>query len=201
MFVRLASPVLGRPTKQGIYSLYETVSKGEETHQLSAKKAPQFISQVNPKGYIVMNLANMNSKTIPSESVLGALNCAPRFQRNGSIDLFSSSEVVENSLFRLTLQSCIAEYIHVCPETKRKALVLEDGWLPIRDLRAPEYPSRATYPEQMFGVVRVEKGQVVPGSYSPNAFYVLSCAIFGLPVLPSFLHSRFIVRVESSPNE
>lgn len=50
---------------------------------------------------------------------------------------------------------------------KSRAQILKTGWMNIRDERVPEVFNRCPEAEDILGVVRVEAGKMIEGSYEP----------------------------------
>ena len=96
---------------------------------------------------------------------------------------------VENPMFVGHLHKFIAQHIREDISAVQAAADLREGNLFVIDGRTPE-PGGAVPPEDIFGVVVIEGGTMVPGSYTQNPNHRLFTEN-GFFVLPDPLRSAF----------
>ncbi|CAG8656134.1 708_t:CDS:2, partial [Dentiscutata heterogama] len=74
----------------------------------------------------------------------------------------------ENNKFIKFLHQMIADNVaDADPQLQALAKYHQNGWLHIADIRDPAPWGRIPYPEDIFGMVLVKDGQIVPGTYQP----------------------------------
>ncbi|CAG8473283.1 10349_t:CDS:2 [Cetraspora pellucida] len=74
----------------------------------------------------------------------------------------------ENSNFIKFLHQVIADNVaDADPQLQALAKYQQNGWLHIADVRDPAPWGRIPYPEDIFGMVQVKGGLIIPGTYQP----------------------------------
>lgn len=95
-----------------------------------------------------------------------------------------------NLLFVDLLNAVIARHAHEDPAVAEQAAQLQEGRLPLWDLRHPR-PGPRRAPEELLGWLEVRGGQVLPGVWHPNPEHTL-ISRHGLFVLPPGVERRLM---------
>ncbi|KAG9293183.1 hypothetical protein G9A89_010520 [Geosiphon pyriformis] len=107
----------------------------------------------------------------------------------------------ENKEFIDLLHEVIEDHVaDADPTFKAQAKYQREGWLHVTDAREPVPWGRIPFPENIFGVVKVTRGKIVPGTYQPMPTHRIVNAS-GIFVLSDPLQRKLIERLNQLDSE
>ncbi|KAJ1675118.1 hypothetical protein EV182_001904 [Spiromyces aspiralis] len=98
-------------------------------------------------------------------------------------DEITPRNFIENPEFMERVQAVVGKYATDDNELQAYARYQKTGWLNISDNRNPPPAGRTAYPEDIFGTIKLEDGQMVSGTYQrmPTHRPVTNDGLFQLP--------------------
>ncbi|CAG8550409.1 11298_t:CDS:2 [Acaulospora morrowiae] len=101
----------------------------------------------------------------------------------------------ENKKFEKFLHQVIADNVATADlQLQALAKYQKDGWLNIADARDPPPWGRIPFPEDIFGVVQVRNGKIVPGTYQSMPTHRILTSK-GLFILSDPLHRKLLEKL------